>query len=386
MKIGIDAKWFFTGHISGRLFIQNVLPELVSLHPEIEWHLFLNAKEKGLGLPVKNENIKIHYVWAGFNMLSNLFVLPKYAKRHHLDVVFFQTFSSKRKLFKSVVFIHDVLFNRYPEYFTWRERLYFKVLKWTAPAADRIVTTTNYVQNELIRFRYAKNRQSVDIAPSGVTDIFKPLCFHDKEFLERTRIKYNLPDSYLLFVGRLNVRKNIENLIESFRFIHDKNLCLVIAGEKNWKTARTDHFINDQEIRSKIFFTGPVDNEELSSIYAMAKVFCFPSFAEGFGLPPLEAMASGVPVIVSNTTSMPEVCGEAALYVDPYDPKAIAQKTNQLLEDNSLYEQKVKEGLEWSRNYTWRRTAKGIMKSIFTAIGYPKRVDMVKTVNLVNDL
>ncbi len=369
MKVGIDAKWFFSGTVSGRLFIRNVLPELLFIHPEIEWHVFLNAKEKNLELPFKSENVKVHYVWAGFNMLSNLFILPRCAKRLNLDAVLFQTFSASRKSFKSVVFIHDVLFNRYPEYFTWKEKLYFKPLKWTAPAADRIITTTRYVQNELLRFNYAKEGQLMDIAPSGVTQIFRPLHCHDKEVQEKLKLKYSLPGSYLLFVGRLNARKNIENLVESFRFIKDKNICLVIAGEKEWKIARINHLMDNKEIRSRIFFIGAVADDELSIIYAMAKVFCFPSFAEGMGLPPLEAMASGIPVIVSNTTSMPEVCGHAASYVDPANPEAIAGKINRLLEDEGLYKQKVQEGLSWSRNYTWRRTAMGIMKSIFAATG-----------------
>ncbi len=369
MKIGIDAKWLFTGIISGRLFIQNVLPELLSLHPEIEWHIFLNSKDKDLNLPFRNENVKVHYVWAGFNMLSNLFILPKYAKRLNLDAVLFQTFSPRAKSFKSVVFIHDVLFKRYPEYFTWKEKLYFRPLKWTAPAAERIITTTQYVQNELLRLCYAKNDQSMDLAPSGVTDIFKPINFHSKELQENIKLKYNLPDSYLLFVGRLNARKNIENLIASFPFINNNDICLVIAGAKNWKSSRIDHLLHDEPIRSRVYFTGAVTDDELCVIYAMAKIFCFPSFAEGMGLPPLEAMASGIPVIVSNTTSMPEVCGNAALYADPSDPKAIAQKINELLEDNCLYKLKIQEGLDWAQNYTWRRTAKGIMKSIFAATG-----------------
>jgi glycosyltransferase involved in cell wall biosynthesis len=369
MKIGIDAKWFFTGNISGRLFIQNVLPELFFLHPEIEWHIFLNAKEKKFDLPFRKENVNIHYIWAGINMLSNLFVLPKCANRLNLDAVLFQTFSPKGKYFRSVVFIHDVLFNKYPEYFTWKERLYFKPLKWTSPSADRIITTTEYVKNDLVRFRYAKKNQPIDLAPSGVTNIFKPLSFHNKEFLKKIKLKYNLPDSYLLFAGRLNARKNIENLIESLHFLNDKNICLVIVGKKNRKVSQLTQYISNKEITSKIYFTDSVSDDELSIIYAMAKIFCFPSFAEGFGLPPLEAMASGIPVIVSNTTSMPEVCGKAALYADPHDPKSIAEKINELLENRLLYEQKLQEGIEWSKNYTWRRTAKGIMNSIFAALG-----------------
>ena len=368
MKIGIDAKWLFSPHISGRLFIQNVLPELLSLHPEIEWHIFLDAKDRKKHLSLRTENVKIHYVWAGFNMLSNLFIIPGYARRLTLDAVFFQTFSSKKKSFKSVVFIHDVLHARYPEYFTWKERLYFKPLKLTLPLADRILTTTEYVKSELKKFHYAKKNQPVDLAPSGITNIFKPLRFHNEQVVRQVKQKYHLPGSYLLFVGRINARKNIGTLIKALRFVNDKNISLVIAGEKNWKAPRLKHFMNDPRIRARIHFTGPVTDNDLSAIYAMAKIFCFPSFAEGMGLPPLEAMASGVPVVVSDSTSMPEVCGEAGLYADPNDPKVIAKKIDELLENKSLYEQKVREGLEWSKKNTWRNTARGIMKSIFSAI------------------
>ena|ERR1043166_3838305 len=109
MKIGIDAIWLFRGPISGILFIQNVLPELFRLQPEIEWHLFLNKSDKHCGLPFKKENIKIHYVWAKPKMIANLFIIPWYAKKLKLNAVLFQTFSPKRKSFKSIVFIHDEL-------------------------------------------------------------------------------------------------------------------------------------------------------------------------------------------------------------------------------------------------------------------------------------
>lgn len=368
MKIGIDAKWLFTGHISGKLFIQNILPELIALYPEIEWHIFLNKNNKRLGFPIEKENINIHYVWAGLNMFSNLFILPKYAKLLKLDAVLFQTFSPKGKSFKSVVFIHDVLFRNYPQYFTWKERLYFIPLKWTAPLADRIITTTEFVKKELISLRYSKKNTTIDLAPSGVTEIFKPHWTYEKEALNKVKGEYNLPDSYLLFVGRLNARKNINGILKAIRLLDDKNIALVIVGEKDWKLPNQKDIYPDKHLQSKVHFIGAVPDNDLACIYASAKIFCFPSFAEGFGLPPLEAMACGIPVIVSNTTSMPEVCMNAALFVDPHDPEDIADKIEQLLTDTVLYKQKVQEGLKRASQYTWKRTAEGIMKSIFAAI------------------
>jgi len=368
MKIGIDAKWLFTGHISGKLFIQNILPELFALHPEIEWHIFLDKRNRTFKLPFKNDNIKIHYIWAKVNMLSNLLILPGYATRLKLDAVLFQTFFMRKGKFKSIVFIHDILFKNYPQFFTWKERLYFKPLKWITSSADRVITTTDFVKNELIRFQYTRPGQPIDLAPSGVTNIFKPYYRQDPAFLRSVKEKYKLPEFYLLFAGRLNARKNIRGLIKSLRFLDDKNIPLVIVGEENWKVPGIDELLAQREIKERIIFTGFVPDDELAAIYSMAKAFCFPSFAEGFGLPPLEAMASGVPVVVSDTTSMPEVCSHAALFIDPGNPKNIADKINSLLRNKTLYEQKKREGLEWSRQYTWKRTAEGIMQSILSAV------------------
>jgi glycosyltransferase involved in cell wall biosynthesis len=224
------------------------------------------------------------------------------------------------------------------------------------------------VKSELIRFRFTKPHQPIDLAPSGVTNIFKPYYQHNPAFLCMVKEKYKLPEFYLLFAGRLNARKNIRGLMKSLRFLDDKNIPLVIVGSEDWKAPGISELLAQKEIKERIIFTGFVADDELAAIYAMAKAFCFPSFAEGFGLPPLEAMASGIPVIVSDTTSMPEVCSHAALFIDPRNPKNIAEKINSLLKNKTLYEQKKREGLEWSRQYTWKRTAEGVMQSILSAV------------------
>jgi glycosyltransferase involved in cell wall biosynthesis len=372
MKIGIDAKWYFSGPISGRVIIENVLKELFLLRNDIEWHVFLDSKNKNDRFPLSGENVIAHYGWAGLNFISNVFLLPKQARHLKLDAVFFQTFSAGGNSFKSIAFIHDVLFKDYPEFFTWKEMLYFKPLRWTIRKADRIITTTDYVKKELQKFGYTKKDQSIDLAPLGVTEKFKPAELHREDFLKKIKARHGLPENYLLVVGRLNARKNLEAVIRSLPLLTDKKICLVIVGEENWKTPNLRELLHNEELKSRIKFTGFATDEELSAIYAMAKIFCFPSFAEGFGLPPLEAMASGVPVVVSNTTSMPEVCSDAALYFDPNNPQQIADQINRLLDNKSLYDQKRTEGLEWSKKFTWKRTAQGILNSILSAIADKK--------------
>lgn len=367
MKIGIDAKWLFRGPVSGRIFTQNVLPELFSLYPEHEWHIFLNRKDRKLAFPFQADNIHIHYIWAGLNLFSNLFILPRHAKRYRLDAVLFQTFTPKGRKFKSIAFIHDVLFRDHPAFFSWKERLYFKPLQWTAPSARRIITTTQFVKKELLKFHYSKNETTIDIAPLGVSSSFKPLNQHDPNLLRQVKEKYQLPGLYLLFAGRLNARKNIGALISSLHLLNDKNISLVITGEKDWKIPQLRHLLKEKKMNSRIIFTGSAPDDELTAIYAMAKIFCFPSFAEGFGLPPLEAMASGIPVVVSKTTAMPEVCGDAAIFINPGSPEEIAGKINELMINEPLCGQLIKKGLERAAGFTWKKTAEAIMKSIHAA-------------------
>ncbi|MFL5808986.1 MAG: glycosyltransferase family 4 protein, partial [Flavisolibacter sp.] len=177
------------------------------------------------------------------------------------------------------------------------------------------------------------------------------------------RKKLDLPARYILFVGRLNARKNIEALLKAMVVLADKDIRLVVVGSQEWK-APDLQTLTSVELAEKVQFTGSVNDRELSMIYAMATIFCFPSFAEGFGIPPLEAMASGVPVIVSNTTSIPEVCSDAALYINPHKPEEIANSIMLLLNDKSLYQEKRAAGLKRAKLFTWENTAHGILQSM----------------------
>ncbi|HMH24178.1 MAG TPA: glycosyltransferase family 1 protein [Puia sp.] len=372
MRIGIDAKWYFSGPVSTRVVLQNLLPELFALYPEHEWVVFLDKKDKHLGFPLSQTNIDTQYVWAGNNMLSNLFILPRRLQRLKVDVMLFQTFPSLKRRVPSIAFIHDVLFREFPQFFSWKERLYFLPLAWlTRNRADRLIATTEFVAGDLLKYHYARSRSRIDLVPLGVNKLYAPAPFQDADQLARVKEKFSLPDRYILYVGRLNVRKNIENLLKALPLLHDTGTPLVIIGKEDWKAPDLQQLLLDPGIRKRIVMPGGMSNEELIATYAMAKVFCFPSFAEGFGLPPLEAMASGVPVIVAGATALPEVCADAAIYIDPSQPESIANALDQLLSDEELYNRKKRSGLERSARYTWNRTARATMQSIEKAFKNP---------------
>ena len=370
MRIAIDAKWYYTGPVSGRVVLQNLLPELFSQYPEHEWIIFLDRKDRHLGFPFSGKNVQIRYVWADMNMISNVWVIPRWLRRLKPDVMVYQTFPSFRREIPSIAFIHDVLFRKFPQFFSWKERLYFLPLAWlTRHRADRLIATTEFVANELLTYHYCPARSRIDIVPLGVSEKYQPKSLQDVGRLSTVRAKFNLPDRFILYVGRLNVRKNIESLLKALPLLRDKEAKLVIVGSEDWKAPDLQQLLSRPDIGERIMMTGSMSDEELIVTYCLATVFCFPSFAEGFGLPPLEAMASGVPVIVSGTTSLPEVCGDAAVFIDPSKPDTIARAIDELFNDPELYERKRRSGLERAGQYTWPAAARALMSSINNTVG-----------------
>ena len=359
MKIGIDAKWFFNGPPSGKVVVKQLLKELLSdTYRNHEFYIFLNKNDKDITFPYKRSNVKLVYVNSFNNLISNAIILPKYSKKLNLDIVVFQNFGTFFRI-KNLVYIHDLLYLDYPEFYTFKERVYLSLLKPLAKKANTIVTISKTEKNRIIKHNLGTN--NVSFVHHGVDQKFKPLSQHNKGKIERLKEKYNLPDQFILYLGRLNVRKNISNLIVAMQFV---DLPLVIVGKPDHKIENLTTTINKLNLNKKINFTGFIEEEELPIIYALATVFCFPSYAEGFGLPPLEAMASGTPVVVSDRTSLPEVCEDAALYVNPDDPKDIAQKINSLLASMEIIDIFVNKGLNHSSKFTWKKATKSLMEII----------------------
>jgi glycosyltransferase involved in cell wall biosynthesis len=367
MRIGIDAKSIYNGPVSTRIVLQNLLPELFRLYPDVDWVVFLDKKDKGKKLPFEGANIRAVYVWAGMNQLSNLFVLPRYCKRLGLDLVVYQTFPALTPGTASIAFIHDVLFRDFPQFFTWKERLYFATMPFLTRRATRVIATTSFVASDLVRYHYVKESARIDIVPLGVSPVFKPLAAWDPAVLREIKDRLSLPDRFLLFVGRLNVRKNLENLLKAVPQLTDTDIPLVVVGKADWKEPELEALLAEPAIGRRVLMIGGVTDSDLPGVYALCTIFCFPSFAEGFGLPPLEAMASGVPVVLAERTSLPEVCGEAGTYAAPEDAGAIAKAIDRLLGDERLYAEKRTAGLERAGQFTWTGTAMALRKSIDNA-------------------
>lgn len=220
-----------------------------------------------------------------------------------------------------------------------------------ARRTNKIIAVSESTKNDLINL-YQIKPEKIKVIYSGIGKQFQPA---------KVKNQYGLPEKFILYFGTIEPRKNLIGLIKAFQMIKKKNpdLKLVLAGSKGWlyedifKTAKGD---------KDIIFTGFIKEEDKPALYNLASVFVYPSFFEGFGFPPLEAMACGTPTIVSNNSSLPEVVGEAALMVDSYNLDELAWLMNEVLNDLKLREELKQRGLAQAKRFSWERTARETMK------------------------
>lgn len=365
INLGIDAKWFFKGPPSGTTVVKNLIDEMIiNNHERFNLFLLINSKYKKQAAEYFPASVGLITMPNMPNLLLNRFFVPFVAIRYNLKAVLLQNFvcTWPKKLFK-MAYIHDVLFLDYPQYFTRAELFYFKQMKHLATKANSIVAVSGCERKRLIANNILKE-DDINVVYHGLDSGFKPVMNYPEENVYHVINKYDLPVKYILFVGRINIRKNLINLVKALTFIDDADIKLLIVGEKSNLYDDLANHIEHEKLNDRIIFTGHVPEKDLQLIYACATIFCFPSFAEGFGLPPLEAMKCGVPVVVSNRTAMPEICGDAAVYIDPDDPRDIGLKINSLLGDRKLYNNKVKIGLNRAAGFVWSDSAKQILNII----------------------
>jgi glycosyltransferase involved in cell wall biosynthesis len=369
MKIGIEAKWLFDGPPSGQRVVANLVRSLADVADGDELHVFLDGRARGEPVLGDIPEERLHYVWARNNQLANVFVVPRVADRLGLDAVIYQNFAPppSQARHARVAFVHDVIFESHPEFFTRRERLYFKPLRYLTPRADRVCTVSGCERSRLVRFGYAK-ADRVDIVPNGVDEAFAPREHLPELEAERVLDRYAVPERYVLYAGRLNVRKNVAALVRAVAHFASPELQLLIVGAPDRTAEDLRAVARESGVTSRVRLLGHVSDADLRVLYSAATVFCFPSLDEGFGLGPLEAMASGTPAVVSNAPVMVETCGDAAVYVDPTDPKAIARGIDELIFDTSRHTELRYAGIARARSFNWNDSARRLLASVHTAV------------------
>lgn len=257
---------------------------------------------------------------------------------------------------RTILTVHDLSFVHAPEAAAPRLRAYLnQVVPRSVARADLILADSEATRQDLIEL-YKTPPHRVRVLYSGVDMRFHPV--DDEEKLHAVREHYGLGDRpFILSVGTVQPRKNYGRLVESLAALNNPDLLLVIAGGKGWLDDPLYRQIEALKVQDRVRFLGFVPDEDLPALYSAARAFAFPSLYEGFGLPVLEAMACGTPVVTSEISSLPEVAGDAALLVDPYDLDALIDALHKMLDDESLRSTLIDKGFSQARSFSWDRAA-----------------------------
>ena len=267
---------------------------------------------------------------------------------------------------KRVVTIHDFSWKIHSEWHPKERVRYLERNFWRKiDSVDSIIVVSDFIKTQAIE-EFALPSEKIHVIHNGFDpDVFKE---YNPEQLKAIREKFNLPQNFVLFVGSIEPRKNLKNLICAYLQLN-KNIRqkhkLVLVGFKGWNNKDIMQLLDNS--KEDVEYLGYVSNEELGKLYNLATVFAYPSFYEGFGLPPLEAMASGCPVVTSNAASLPEVCGDAAYYIDPYDIDSISQGIHRVITDKELRNLMVQKGLAKAAEFSWTKSAQQHLK-LFTEV------------------
>ena len=264
---------------------------------------------------------------------------------------------------RSIVTIHDCIHLMFPQYLPGRlARTYARIFFWVAAnRSARVLTVSEASKRDILRLCSIPS-DKVDVIHNAIDDRFS--LPPDDAQMARVRDRYQLHDRFLLYAGNVKPHKNVERLIDAFARLRRSgvdDIKLLISGSEVSRYATLRHAVHRYNLHKHVRFLGFLSADTLATLYHLADAFVFPSLYEGFGLPPLEAMASGTPVLTSNVSSLPEVVDDAALLVDPYDPESIADGMRQILSDTSLRARLVSRGRARAASFSWEESVKRVL-------------------------
>jgi len=369
MKIAINARELLKGRMEGiGRYIFETTRQMVLDHPEDEFYFFFDRKYDPSFIFADNVTPIIVYPQSRHPILWYIWfeiAIPYYLKKYKIDAFYSgDTYLSMKTKVPTLLVCHDVAYKHYPDHIKkihldYYENNFAKFHK----RADHIVAVSEFTKQDIIRI-YNLEEEKITVGHNAT-----PTGFLAKSEEEKTRIKNELTQGnpYFIYVGSLHPRKNVINLIRAFdhfKKTHKTNHKLVLVGRMAWKNEGLQEISNTTEYRDDIIFTGHVSNENLPLYLASADALTYVSVFEGFGIPILEGMSCGVPVITSNVSSMPEVAGDAALLIDPHDPLSISEGMWNIVSNNSLRNDLISKGYERVKIFSWKKTADHIYNQL----------------------
>lgn len=359
MRIAIDAHSVGTGLGGNESYAANLIEALAEIDSVNDYTLYVTRDEAVARFHNRWPNFKVRSTLPHTPLIRIPLTLSAELRSHPVDVLHVQFTSPPFAPCPVVVSIHDLSFEHVPETFNRRSRAQLRfTVRRSARRAARVLALSEHTRRDII--------STYKIAPNLVTAIPIAAPFHfkpvkDENELQRVRHTYGINGDYILSVGSIQPRKNLARLLSAFerlRRVRPKGSLpqLVLVGKPAWLYRETLKAIDD--LGTGVIVTGYVPEKDLPALYSGALCFVYPSFFEGFGLPPLEAMKCGTPVITGDRTSLPEVVGDAGILINPFDIDAIASAIATMVDDSSFRSKLQVKSLDRARIFDWRETAR----------------------------
>ena len=352
-RYGIEARWLDGGPPSGRRFVGGLLPELAR-HPDRPEGGIVAFVSRTVSASMTGVRfIRLPRTPAPiFHAIEIQAVLPRDVRS-----VLYQSITPPVSRAARAVVIHDLIYMSRPDLFTALERLYFGLIPRLLPHAEVVVTVSEHVREDVLERFPRRDPATVIVVPNGVADRFFLDDGAREAAMRATRTSLAIDGPFVLFVGRINPRKNLGRLVRAFLRLRPKDHRLVIAGPRDGRADPDLRAALDAAPAGVVRLLGEVPDDLIAGLYAAADLACYLSLEEGFGVPPLEAMAAGTPVLASNIRVLREVAGDAAAFVSPIDEVAISDAIETLLEDPTRLADLRQRGRERAAGYRWSASA-----------------------------
>jgi glycosyltransferase involved in cell wall biosynthesis len=355
MRVAIDTRKIHDFGIG--TYIRNLLRQLARIDRETEYVLLCREPDLGIAAQLGPNFRSVREPSPNYSLREQIHV-PWVLRRERPDVYHAPHYVLPPAVrCRSVVTIHDCIHLMFPQYLPNRAAYaYARASMWAAARrSDRILTVSEASKRDILSL--------FNVKPEKIVVVYNAIDEHfsttpSEEHVARIRERYQLDHKFVLYVGNIKPHKNLVRLIEAFsqlRRTHD-DLKLLIIGDEISRLPALRRAVHRHKLHKYVRFLGYLKDDTLTVLYRLASVFVFPSLYEGFGLPPLEAMASGTPVVTSNVSSLPEVTGDAAVLVDPYDVDSIGDGMRRVLDDRQLADDLRSKGLKRAREFSWERS------------------------------
>lgn len=371
MHIAIDAHAVGTRLAGNETYIINLIEALAEIDTANLYTLYVTRREAVARFHNRWPNFITRLTLPHTPLVRIPVTLSAELRRRPVDLLHVQYTAPPFAPCAVVPTIHDLAFEHLPATFKRRSWMQLRLtVRRTALRAAHIITVSEFSRRDIMK-TYGVAPERITVTPEAAGAHFAPVT--DRAELARVRAQYKIEGDYILAVGSIQPRKNLVRLLAAYSDlirarVQVKLPQLVLVGKPAWLYKETLRAADEYGVTRNVHFTGYVPEQDLAALYSDALCFVYPSYFEGFGLPPLEAMKCGTPVITGNRTSLPEVVGDAGLLVDPFDKDAIAGALGRLIDDARLRQTLRERGLQRAERFDWRETARLTLKAYERAV------------------